>query len=428
MKLKIYTCLYLLSLFCCMGCSENLLPSENNQGTESNTPNTPHYTPTTGVLLLGKSISNPDQGALAYINTQGQLEKDVWQKANGSTLVSMPRDLCICKDKLYILCGTDGNGSSTDGGLIIADTATFKKEKMFSLSTLSFKKPEGTGADYKPYLRTPSNIAVLDERNVFIKDAQGLFRLDTTTGILTAVEGTYHIANTAGGAGNLESKVSSKGLVVANGNLYIGSAGFWNDQSGIMEIAPNKNKVNRTLEMVVDLFSGLTAGKENELLLAQYARPQSGVTKRSNKISRIDLTTFQAPETIAKPTQISLSPGFFDKSGVTYDGRNYLYLSEIEETETKVNYKMTLNRISLSDGTSETLADFTDEVSDAQYLTTNPVMDRYSQYLYVSVADEMKEGKPSTSHLLIYDCSGNQPVLVQKISGQTSKTTCIYFK
>lgn len=89
---------------------------------------------------------------------------------------------------------------------------------------------------------------------------------------------------------------------------------------------------------------------------------------------------------------------------------------------------MTLNRISLSDGTSETLADFTDEVSDAQYLTTNPVMDRYSQYLYVSVADEMKEGKPSTSHLLIYDCSGNQPVLVQKISGQTSKTTCIYFK
>lgn len=138
---------------------------------------------------------------------------------------------------------------------------------MFSLSTLSFKKPEGTGADYKPYLRTPSNIAVLDERNVFIKDAQGLFRLDTTTGILTAVEGTYHIANTAGGAGNLESKVSSKGLVVANGNLYIGSAGFWNDQSGIMEIAPNKNKVNRTLEMVVDLFSGLTAGKKTNCFL-----------------------------------------------------------------------------------------------------------------------------------------------------------------
>lgn len=431
-KLTACLCIGLFSLFCSMGCSETLPSEKDNEettsGTDDNHPDTPDYAPTTGVLLLGKNTRNPEQGALAYINSEGHIEADVWQKANGSTLVGTPRDLYIYKDKLYILCGTDGDGANTDGGLIVADTATFKKEKTFALSTLTFKKPEGTGANYQPYLKTPGSLVVLDERNVFIKDAQGLFRFDTTTGILTAIEGTYHIANTAGGGGNLESKVSSKGLVVANGKLYIGSAGFWSEHTGVMEIIPNQDKVNRVLEMPVDLISGLVAGKENQLLLAHYVRPMQGSTKRSNKISQIDLATFQTAETIAKPTKISLVPGFFDKSGVTYDGDNYLYLSEIEETETKVNYKMTLNRISLSDGNSETLADFTKEVPDAQYLTTNPVMDKHSQYIYVSVADEMKEGKPSTSHLLIYDCSGNQPVLVQKISGQTSKTVCIYFK
>lgn len=431
-KTWIYTCLF--TILCLAGCTsetpaspgqnggEQTSGTDDSENTEENTDNTETVNET-GVLILGKSLNNPENGALTYIAPDGTIEEDVWQKANGSMLIGDLHDLFICQNKLYILCGTDSNQQGIDGGLVIADATTFKKEKSFSLSEISFEKPEGTGPEYRPFLKTPSCLAVLDEKNVFIKDAQGLFRFDTTTGKLTAVEGTYHIANTISGNGNLEAKVTSKGLVVADGKLYIGSAGFWGDQSGVFEIIANTDKVNRVLEVPVDLVSGLTKGNENELLLAYYTRG----TKRSNKICRIDLTTFQTAETIAKPTAISLAPGFFDKCGVAYDGNNYLYLSEIEETETKVNYKMTLNRVSLTDGTSETLADFTEEFPDAKFLTTNPVMDVNNQWVYVSVADNMYEGQPSVNHILVYDCSGEVPVLKQNISGHTSRVSGIYF-
>lgn len=427
MKLKTWTYACLLALGCLTGCNEQLLPLEEETGQTSGTDNEgsngQNEETESKVLLLGKNPANPNQGSLAYLTPEGTLEEDIWQKTNGTTLVSNVRDLFICQGKLYILCSTDGDGKNTDGGLIVADAATFKKEKTFALSGIAFEKPEGTGPEYRPYLKTPANLAVIDERNVFIKDAQGLFRFDTTTGILTAIKGTYHIANTIGGDGNLESKVSSRGLVISNGKLYIGSAGFWSDQSGVMEIVPDKNEVNRTLEFPVDLVSGLTKGKDNELILTHYVRG----TKRSNEVSRISLENFQTAETVAKPTKISLAPGFFDKSGVAYDGNQYLYLSEIEETETRVNYLMTLNRINLSDGTSETLVDFKTEVPDAKYLTTTPVMDTDKQYVYVSVADNMYEGQTSNTHLLVYDCSGKEPVLKQKFSGKTSRTVGIYF-
>lgn len=415
MKLKTWTYTCLLALLCLTSCSEEYTPSEGGKDPQKGSGS--------AVLLLGKSPNNADQGALAYLSPDGVLEEDVWQQANGTTLVSNVRDLFVCQNKLYILCSTDGNGTTTDGGLIVADATTFKKEKSFSLSDLAFEKPEGTGPEYRPYLKTPTSLAVINERNVFIKDAQGLFRFDTTTGVLTAIEGTYHIANTIGGDGNLESKVSSKGLIVANGKLYLGSAGFWSDQSGIMEITPDKNKISRTLEFPVDLVSGLVKGKDNELLLTHYVRG----TKRSNEVTRVSLDDFQTDETVVKPTTISLAPGFFDKSGVVYDGNQYLYLSEIEETETKVNYLMTLNRINLSDGTSEKLADFKTEVPNAKYLTTTPAMDAQTQYVYISVADNMFEGQASNTSLLIYDCSGEKPVLKQKLSGKTSRTVGIYF-
>lgn len=426
MKTRPWIYSILLSILCCIGCSEQQIPIENDNENSSESGNTSsdneNENSSTGVLLLGRRLDNPERGALAYIAPDGSFEEDIWQKVNGTMLADQPQDLCISNGKLYILCATDGDEEETDGGLIIADASTFKKEKTFPISTIEYEKPEGTGPQFKPLLKNPTNLAVLDERNVFIKD-QGLFRFDTTTGKMTAVKGTYHIANTISGNGNLEAKVTSKGLVIMNDKLYIGSAGFWNDQSGVMEIVANKDEVNRVLEIPVDLVTGLTSGNDNNLLLAHYVRG----TKRSNKITTIDLETFQTAETIAKPTGLSISPGFFDKSGVTFDGDNYLYLSEIEETETKVNYMLTLNRINLSDGTSETLADFKQEVPEAKYLTTNPVMDRKNKYLYVSVADNMYEGQPSTGYLLIYDCSQQDIVLKQKISGKTCKTVGIYF-
>lgn len=373
------------------------------------------------VLIPGQNLSDPERGALAYLAPDGTVEEDIWQKVNGTMLAGKPKDLYVCQGKLYIICGKSDNPQETDGGLIIADARTFKKEKTFPISEIAFDKPEGAGPEYQPYMKTPTNIAVIDEKNIFIKDAQGLFRFDSTTGKITPVEGTYHIANTIMGNGNLESKVSSRGMVVQNGKLYIASAGFWGDQSGLFEILPNTDQVNRVLELPVDLVSGLIAGDANELILAHYVRG----TKRSNEITRIDPESFQVTGTVA-PTKISLAPGFFDKPGISYLAP-YIYLSEIEESETKVTQKMTIERVSIADGTSETVIRLQDDEPMAKCLTTNPVMDVKNKLLYVSVADNMYEGRASTSFVLVYDCSGSTPVLKQKISDKTSRASGIYF-
>lgn len=419
-----HTLLYLsYGLLLFTSCSRQAIPSDKPGENEQPSTST-GYT----ALLLGENIENPELSALARIDSGGEIEEDVWQQANGTSLAGNPRDLYVSGDKVYILCGEDGDGSNTDGGLIIADARTLKRQKSFALATLQFPKPEGTGPTYKPLLKTPTNVAVIDDSHIYLKDAQGVFRLDAVTGKLTVIEGTYHIANTIQGYGNLESKVASKGLVITNGKLYVGSAGFWSDQSGIMEIAPDRDSISRNMEFNVDLFSGIVKGKDHELLIAQYVRQQqNGVNKASNKISRIDLNTFQQPEILCKPTQISLSPGFYNQSGVAYDGGEYLYLSEIKEEEMETVCKLTLNRIRLSDGKTETVANFKDEAPGTKYLTTNPVINPANQSLYVSVSNTLNEGEKSDSYVLVYDISGEQPVLKHTIGKHTSKTVAIRF-
>lgn len=402
---------FMVSAFLFSGCHDLISGDGGNDGVKYSD----------AVLIPGQNLSSPENGALAYISPDGTIEEDIWQKVNGTVLAGKPKDLYVCDGKLYIICGSNGEQQDTDGGLIIADAQTFLKEKTFPISEIEFEKPEGAGPEYKPFLKTPTNIAVIDEKNIFIKDAQGLFRFDSTTEKITPVEGTYHIANTVSGNGNLESKVSSRGMIVSGGKLYIASAGFWGDQSGIFEILPNTDKVNRSLEIPVDLVSGLVKSGDNELMLAHYVRG----TKRSNKVCRIDLDAFQVTETVA-PTQISLAPGFFDKSGISYLD-SYIYLSEIEESEIKVTQNMTIERISVSDGKSETVVNLKDDEPIAKCLTTNPVMDVKNKCLYVSVADNMYEGKASTSVILVYDCSGETPVLKQKIADKTSRASGIYF-
>lgn len=77
------------------------------------------------------------------------------------------------------------------GSIVVVDAVTMLRKKVFRFEDLLFQKPEGSldKLDMLP-LNTPlENLAVIDEHNLFLANGQGMFRLDTETGVLTLVKG-----------------------------------------------------------------------------------------------------------------------------------------------------------------------------------------------------------------------------------------------
>ena len=82
------------------------------------------------------------------------------------------QDLFISDNKMYIL-SQNGAKNGGEGLLTIANATSLEKEKVYDNTTLSW----------------PSNLAVVGE-NLYIRDNNGVYMLDTSTEVLTFVEGT----------------------------------------------------------------------------------------------------------------------------------------------------------------------------------------------------------------------------------------------
>lgn len=66
------------------------------------------------------------------------------------------------------------------------------------------------------------------------------------------------------------------------------------------------------------------------------------------------------------------------------------------------------------------------DAPNAKYLNCNAIADPIKKYLYVAVSDEYYETTISNGNLLVYDCSGETPVLVKNIENKTSYPVGIY--
>lgn len=113
---------------------------------------------------------------------------------------------------------------------------------------------------------------------------------------------------------------------------------------------------------------------------------------------------------IIKEKQVSadISAEFFDTPGIALAG-DYVYFCA---------GKTSVSRISLKTWkVEENIIDLTKDAPNAKYLNCNAIADPIKKYLYVAVSDEYYETTISNGNLLVYDCSGETPVLVK-----TSKT------
>ena len=151
------------------------------------------------ILNQGASI---ESSTLTYIAPNGEVEEKVYQKANGTAFGHNAQDLYMYNGKLYILSDNneENNAHAGDGTLVIADAVTLKREKVFKLNDLVYKRPEGSldENEYLPLILPTSNIVVVDEQNIFFSDQKALFRFNSLDGTLTILEGGYHFGNDVG--------------------------------------------------------------------------------------------------------------------------------------------------------------------------------------------------------------------------------------
>lgn len=396
--------------------------NDNTDGDDDGNGTTPEppvgtlggYADPDGVLILNQGAPRVENGTVTWLSPDGTVEEDIYGKVNGTSFGNTAQDLYLYDGKIYILSDNahvpdKGSGELGDGTLVIVDAETFRREKAFRFEDLLFARPEGSNdeAEFLPLVTPLENIAVLDEHNVILSDAKGVYRLDVTTGKMNIIEGTYAFGN----QGNtIESVVATRGMVIIGDKIYCGGGGFWSTTK-LFELTKDHDAVTRTLDLSGEFISGLCRTGDHEIVVATCGR--GGTTK--SYLTFVDTETWTV--TLEKQIKADISAEFMNTSGVTLAG-DYIYFAA---------GTLNVGRVSLKTWrVEENYIDVKSDVPNAQYITCNVVADPERNQLYVSVSDDLGEAIVSPGNVLIYDCSGEEPQLVKNIANQASYPVNIY--
>ncbi len=394
-------------------CVCTVLPGCNNEEPNESQPVTNYggYADPKGVMILNQGPIT-ENSSITYITPEGEVEENVYQKVNGTAFGHNAQDLYMYHGKLYIL--SDNNDSYDDivgdGTLVIADAATLQREKVFKLDDLVYKRPEGSldENEYLPLNLPVSNIVVVDEQNIFFSDQNALYRFNSLDGTLTILEGGYHFGN----QGNtIESVASTRGMTVIGDRIYTGGGGFW-ETTRLLEFQKDKNESTRVIEdLNGDFISGICRTGDREILLATCGRQGNN----NSYFYFIDIDSWSIVK--EKQVAVDITANFCNNSGITLAG-DYVYFAA---GTTKIS------RMSIKTWQVEkNYIDVTNDVPNAKYLTCNVVADPTTQYLYVAASDDYGESVKANNNLLIYDCSGETPKLVNNIANKTNYPVGIY--
>lgn len=199
-------------------------------------------------------------------------------------------------------------------------------------------------------------------------------------------------------------------MVVIGDYIYTGGGGFW-ASTRLLEFKKGENKATRILpDLKGEFISGVCQTGEREIMIATCGR--SGSTK--SYFIFVNLDTWEIVKENKFRPYISRVLRY---SGHCSCRRLCLFLCR----------KTSVSRISLKTWkVEENIIDLTKDAPNAKYLNCNAIADPIKKYLYVAVSDEYYETTISNGNLLVYDCSGETPVLVKNIENKTSYPVGIY--
>lgn len=128
-----------------------------------------------GVYILDEGRMG-EHGSLHFITSDNEFISDPYYDVNNRYLGDVTQDLFVYNGKFYIISQNGSRNDQMEGFLTIADSQSLERIDSFQseLSRLSM----------------PSNIVVLNEQNIFIRDNNGIYRFNLETKELSYITGT----------------------------------------------------------------------------------------------------------------------------------------------------------------------------------------------------------------------------------------------
>lgn len=201
------------------------------------------------VFVLNEGVYNKETGFLDVINAEGAYQS----KVDKSNLGGTAQDLAFYGDHTYIISKDAKVKDQPWGRLVSMNTFDFDEVKDYSNLISELQKP--------------SNIAIIDLQNIFIRDAKAIHRLDLVNGKLTKVEGTD-------GASEIN--------MVALNNRVIAAV-----DKKLVSINKNEDKVSKELTLDASI-KGIAQACRRDVFVATPAGEKSTIYRiNSNDLSII---------------------------------------------------------------------------------------------------------------------------------------------
>lgn len=227
----------------------------------------------TFILNEGAAWGGDKGGYLIFISPEGELVEKAFQKENnGSWLGSVPQDVFIANNKMYIV---SQNGGNEGGFLTIVNAETLKLETAF-------------GDELKSQVSWPTHVAVLGDDNIYLRDNGGIKLFHPSTGEATLIEGTK------GARKNTMAVVGGKVFASQNKNLLV--------------IESGKDKVSATVEFDGNI-SGVVKSSDNNVWvsvstgkIAKVSAKDYSIIKENDLSSNTDATKTLSASFAAAPS------------------------------------------------------------------------------------------------------------------------------
>ncbi|WP_018109611.1 DUF5074 domain-containing protein [Bacteroides propionicifaciens] len=249
---------------------------------------------TNGVYLLDEGRMG-EHGSLHFITSDNEFIDDPYYEVNKKYLGDVTQDLFVSNGQFYIISQNGSNDDQMEGLLTVANAETLERIVSFQseLSRLSM----------------PTNIVVLNEQNIFIRDNRGVYRFNLDSKDLSYISGT--------------AQSNKMRMTVVNGKVFA-TAG-----NNLLVLEADKNEVSQTIPFKEKVSSVIAAYDGN-----------LWVSVGSNTIARVnaeDLSIMDSKQITlgSVSSKFAITPSISAyKEYIYYSGTNpkiYMFNYETEE-------------------------------------------------------------------------------------------------
>lgn len=326
-----------------------------------------------GIYIVNEgSVWGGDDGSLIYITPDRFALEDIYYKINGRAPGNCTQDLFIKDGKMYVIA--QNRKATTDGRLLVANAGTLKKEANYD--------------DELAALVAPSHVAVLNEKNIFIRDNNGIYVFDSTTKQLTFINGTRGAAKNT--------------MAVADNKVFVHTA----TSRKIFVFEADNHEIVHTIEMDATI-SGVLRAEDGNIWVSTTGSPH-----KISKINSKDYSVIRSNDisigTVA--AGVAASPGITAKGDTLYHG----------------GLSTTIYRHIFSTGETKLMVDAKTMVEDANIVYNTVAVHPITGKVYMNTIKGYSQDYKINS-ITEFDFSGDEPKVTGTYKNHTRYPAGIFF-